>query len=89
MARIAGVNVPKDKRFVIALTYIYGIGLSTSKSICSSLRLDEKKRTSQLTDAELDATRLHIEKMGIILEGDLRRKVSSVKSLLNLFVFTF
>ncbi len=77
MARIAGVNIPKDKRFVIALTYIYGIGRTTADKICQKLKIDLASRTHQVSEDKLAQVRSLLEKEYPVLEGDLRRKVSS------------
>ncbi len=77
MARIAGVNIPKEKRFVIALTYIYGIGNTTANKICKKLKIDLATRTNQVTEEKLAQVRSLLEKEHSVLEGDLRRKVSS------------
>jgi small subunit ribosomal protein S13 len=74
MARIAGVNLPKEKRIEIGLTYIHGIGRSTAKKICERVHIDINKKVKDLSDAEighlLDAVK------GYVVEGDLRRKVA-------------
>lgn len=75
MARIAGVNIPPNKRLVISLTYIYGVGLTSSQKICKSAKLSESKRVKDLTDQELVTLRTEIEK-SYRVEGDLRREVS-------------
>ncbi|MDG1437020.1 MAG: 30S ribosomal protein S13 [Rickettsiaceae bacterium] len=75
MARIAGVNIPPNKRLVISLTYIYGVGLTSSQKICKSAKLSESKRVKDLTDQELVTLRTEIEK-SFRVEGDLRREVS-------------
>ena len=75
MARIAGVNIPPNKRLVISLTYIYGIGLTAAKKICKSTQLSEDKRVKDLDDQELVRLRTEIEK-NFQVEGDLRREVS-------------
>ena len=62
MARIAGVNIPPNKRLVIALTYIYGIGLTASQKICVDTHISEDKRVKDLTDQELVKLRGIIEK---------------------------
>lgn len=77
MARIAGVNIPKEKRFVIALTYIYGIGNTTANKICKKLKIDLKLRTHEINEDKLAQVRSLLEKEIPVLEGDLRRKVSS------------
>jgi len=85
VARVAGVNIPKEKRFVIALTYIHGIGFPTSKKICEVLNIDLRLRTNQVSEGKLSEARSYIEKNYPVLEGDLRRKVSSdVKRLIDI-----
>lgn len=84
MARIAGVNIPKEKRFVIALTYIYGIGSTTANKICQKLKIDLKLRTHQVEEEKLSQVRSLLEKEYSVLEGDLRRKISSdIKRLMD------
>ncbi|MDP4708760.1 MAG: 30S ribosomal protein S13 [Rickettsiaceae bacterium] len=75
MARIAGVNIPPNKRLVISLTYIYGVGLTSAQKICKSSNLSESKRVKDLDDQELITLRTEIEK-NFQVEGDLRREVS-------------
>lgn len=77
MARIAGVNIPREKRFIIALTYIYGIGRPTAERICEKLKIDTSLRTHQVSEKVLSDVRALIEKEAMVLEGDLKRKVSS------------
>ncbi len=85
MARIAGVNIPKEKRLVIALTYIYGIGPTTANKICKKVGIDLKTRTHQVSEEVLAKVRSYIEKEKMTLEGDLRRKVSAdIKRLVDL-----
>jgi small subunit ribosomal protein S13 len=85
LARIAGVNIPKEKRFVISLTYIYGIGITTAHKICKKLKIDLSTRTNQMTEEKLAQVRSLIEKEYPVLEGDLRRKVSStIKRLIDI-----
>ncbi len=85
MARIAGVNIPKEKRVVVALTYIYGIGYSTSLKICKKIDLNLLLRTKDLTEEQIAKIRLAIDSEKMLLEGDLRRKVSSdIKRLTDL-----
>ena len=74
MARIAGVDIPNEKRIVISLTYIFGIGLSTSKKILAACEINEDTRTKNLTEEELFKIRKEIE--SIKIEGDLRREIS-------------
>ncbi|MBU1992693.1 MAG: 30S ribosomal protein S13 [Patescibacteria group bacterium] len=73
MARIAGINLPKDKRLEAALTAIYGIGRNTSEKITRSLGLNKDTKIKDLTETEVGKLREYIEKMPV--EGDLRRKV--------------
>lgn len=85
MARIAGVNIPKEKRFVIALTYIYGIGDTTAQKICKKLKINLGLRTHQVSEDKLAEVRTLLEKDYPTLEGDLRRKVSSdIKRLIDI-----
>lgn len=74
MARIAGVDIPNEKRVVISLTYIYGIGDSTAKKICQEAGVNEDIRVKNLTDAQMNALRAEVSKYHI--EGDLRREVA-------------
>ena len=75
MARIAGVDLPRQKRLEIGLTYIYGIGTATSQSMCSELRIDPDTRVHQLTDEEVSRIRTYIQS-NLRVEGDLRRVVA-------------
>ena len=74
MARISGIDIPRDKRVVISLTYIYGIGRSVSQRILASAEVDESTRVKDLTEDELGRIRSEVEKYKT--EGDLRREVS-------------
>lgn len=74
MARIAGVNVPKNKRILIALTYVTGIGRSTAKKVLAKLKIDENTKADQLTEAQLNDIRQEVSKFTV--EGDLRRSVA-------------
>lgn len=81
MARIAGVNIPLNKHIVIALTYVYGVGPTTSKNILKQAKVDETILTKDLTEDQVKDIRDLLEK-GRRLEGDLRRDVlSNVKRL--------
>ncbi|HHX03933.1 MAG TPA: 30S ribosomal protein S13 [Tissierellia bacterium] len=81
MARIAGVDLPRDKRVEIALTYIYGIGLTTSKRILADSEVSSDTRVKDLTEDEISKLRKIIENE-LSVEGDLRREVSmNVKRL--------
>jgi small subunit ribosomal protein S13 len=75
MARIAGVDLPRNKRVEVGLTYIYGIGLPTSQKILEQARVSPDTRIKDLTEAEVNALRELVEKQHIV-EGDLRREVS-------------
>ena len=74
MARIAGINLPKNKRIEIALTYIAGIGRSTSKTILKKLKIDPNTKVQDLTEDQEGRIRTEVDKLTV--EGDLRRKVS-------------
>lgn len=74
MARIVGVDIPNEKRVVIALTYIYGIGLTTSKKILKETNINEDIRVKNLTEDQLTAIRTEVAKRKV--EGDLRREVA-------------
>ena len=76
MARLAGVDIPRDKRVVIALTYIYGIGRTRSVEILTATEIDESIRVKDLTDEQLVALRDYIEGTYKV-EGDLRREVAA------------
>ncbi len=83
MARIAGVDIPRDKRVVISLTYIFGIGNTKSKEILKNANVSEEVRVKELTDDQINAIRQEIEKIKV--EGDLRREVSlNVKRLMEI-----
>lgn len=84
MARIAGVNIPSQKRIDIALTYIYGIGRPTAVNIVNQLKIEGAKRVHQLTDDEVIRIRELIDK-DYTVEGDLRRDVAmNIKMLMDL-----
>lgn len=81
MIRISGVNLPDDKRIVVALTYVYGIGRTTSSKVLEALGIDPSKRAKDLTDAEANKLREEIEKK-IRVEGELKHEVKmNVKRL--------
>lgn len=73
MARIAGVDLPRNKRTKIALTYIHGIGHTTASKICQKLTIPDERRVQELTEDEVSRLRDEIEKGGLQVEGDLRR----------------
>jgi small subunit ribosomal protein S13 len=75
MARIAGVDIPREKRLEIALTYIFGIGRTTAQKICAETGLDPNTRTRDLTEAEVDSIRRYVD-ANVEVEGDLRRNVA-------------
>ena len=84
MARIAGVNIPTQKRVPIALTYIHGIGQNSARQICEATNIDVTRRVNELSDAELLAIREHID-ANFTVEGDLRREVQmNIKRLMDL-----
>ena len=75
MARIAGVDIPRDKRVVIALTYIFGVGPTKAQQICAATGIDESTRVKDLTEAEVNSLRTFIDQH-VTVEGDLRRDVA-------------
>ncbi len=84
MARIAGVNIPTQKRVVIALQYIHGIGQKFAKDICERVGLPPERRVNELTDAEVLQIREAIDR-DYMVEGDLRREVAmNIKRLMDL-----
>ena len=76
MARISGVDIPREKRLEIALTYIYGIGRTTAQKMCKELDLSPDPRVRNLTDSEVNTIRMYIEN-NLNVEGDLRRDVQT------------
>ena len=74
MARIAGVDIPREKRLVISLTYVFGIGRTTAEKICEATGIDESTRTRDLTDEEINKIRAYIDQ-NVKVEGDLKREV--------------
>ncbi len=86
MARIAGVDIPRDKRVVISLTYIYGVGKTTAQKVLAAADVSEDTRVRDLTDNELDRIREQLDQYRI--EGDLRREVSmNIKRLMEIASF--
>ena len=84
MARIAGINLPTNKRVIIALTYIHGIGNTASREICKSVGIEESKRINEISDSEVMQIREHID-ANMMVEGDLRREKSmNIKSTLKI-----
>lgn len=87
MARIAGVDLPKNKRIEIALTYIYGIGRNSSQKILKDAGIDRDTKTDQLTEGQIAGIRNIIDEKYQV-EGDLRREISmSIKRLMDLGVY--
>ncbi|EOL45407.1 30S ribosomal protein S13 [Enterococcus phoeniculicola] len=83
MARIAGVDIPRDKRVVVSLTYIYGIGNTTAKKVLEKAGVSEDVRVRDLTNEQTDAIRAEIDNLKV--EGDLRREVNlNIKRLMEI-----
>ncbi len=83
MARISGVDIPRDKRIVISLTYIYGIGKPTASEILKKANIDENKRVKDLSEEQLAAIRREVANYTV--EGDLRREVAmNIKRLMEI-----
>ena len=76
MARIAGVDLPREKRIEIGLTYIYGIGRTTSNKILKEAGVNPDTRVRNVTDDEVKRITEAIEKLGVVVEGDLRREIA-------------
>ena len=76
MARLAGVDLPREKRVEIGLTYIYGIGLSTSQKLLKEAEVNPDTRVKDLTEDQVQAIRKAIDSNHLLLEGDLRREVA-------------
>ncbi len=84
MARLAGVDLPRNKRMEIALTYIYGLGRSAALKVCQGAQVDAARRTDDLTDDELNRLRREID-TNFKVEGDLRREIArDIKRLVDL-----
>lgn len=84
MARIAGVNIPTNKRVEVALTYIHGIGDTFARQICEKVSIPQERRVSQLTESEVSQIREVIDR-DYMVEGDLRREVAmNIKRLMDL-----
>ncbi len=89
MARIAGVDIPRDKRIVISLTYIHGIGRTTSAKVLKMANIDENRRVKDVPDDEIGRLRQVIDRLSstkdILIEGDLRREVAmNIKRLVEI-----
>ena len=76
MARISGVDLPREKRVEIGLTYVYGIGRTTATKICEEANVDPSTRVKDLTDDEVSAIARVIDERGTLVEGDLRRETA-------------
>ena len=74
MARISGVDIPREKRLEISLTYIFGLGRTTARQVCEATGIDPGTRVRDLTDEEVNRIRAHVDN-GLKVEGDLRREV--------------
>lgn len=84
MARIAGVDIPREKRVVVSLTYIYGIGRHTSEEILKATEIDPSTRVRDLDESQVTRLREHIDR-NLIVEGDLRREVNmNIKRLMEI-----
>ena len=85
MARIAGVDLPREKRIEVGLTYVYGIGQSTADEILAGTGINPDTRVKDLTADEEAKIRDYIDKNNIMVEGDLRREISmNIKSLMDI-----
>ena len=83
MARIAGVDIPREKRIVISLTYIYGVGKTTAQKVLKEAGISEDTRTRELTEEQLNQLRDGLDKVKV--EGDLRREISlNIKRLIEI-----
>ncbi len=84
MARIAGVDVPNNKKVKIGLTYIYGIGLSTAAKLCADTGIDPEKRVGELTEQDISSIRKYIDE-NLRVEGDLRKEIAlNIKRLMEI-----
>ena len=88
MARIAGIDLPKEKRVKIGLTYVYGIGRKTANDILAKAGVNPDTRVKDLTDDDEAKIRDAIEQLGVAVEGDLRREVAlNIKRLVEINCF--
>ncbi|MDY6820497.1 MAG: 30S ribosomal protein S13 [Deferribacterota bacterium] len=84
MARIAGVDIPNNKRVEVGLTYIYGIGRATSSKLLDDVSIDKNKKIGELTEQEISSIRKYIDN-NLVVEGELRREVTSnIKRLIEI-----
>ena len=85
MARLVGVDLPRDKRIEVGLTYIYGIGRTTAAKMCAELNIADGTRIKDLTEEQISAIRDYIDKNDLMVEGDLRReRAQNVKRLMDI-----
>ena len=85
MPRILGVDIPKEKRIEISLTYLYGVGRALSNKILKEANISPDRRAKELSDAEIAHLTNTIQKMGLRIEGDLRRDISqNIKRLMDI-----
>lgn len=85
MARIAGVNIPDNKRALISLTYVHGIGRYTARAILKAVGIDETRRMNSLSEDELNSIRAEIDSGKYVIEGDLRRTIAqNIKRLMDM-----
>ena len=88
MAIVAGVNIPDNQRIEIALTSIYGVGKTSSKKIVSEVGIDPNTRVKDIQDDDLTRIRSAVERLGILVEGDLRREVQlNIRRLTDIQTF--
>ena len=88
MARIVGVDIPRNKKIVYSLRYIHGIGLTTAKFLCDKANVDPEKRVQDLKDEEVVAIRNVISKLGMKVEGELRSDVAmNIKHLKDIAAY--
>lgn len=82
MARIAGVTLPNEKRIEVALSYLYGVGIPLSKKVLKQAKVNPDTRAKDLTEVEVNTIKTTLDKMGIPVEGDLRRELfANIKRL--------
>ena len=87
MARFAGIDIPKDKRIVVGLTYVYGIGQSSSRKILAKAKISEDIKVKDLNDDQENLIRRVIEEEGYLVEGDLRSDINlNIKRLMDIDV---
>lgn len=85
MARIVGVDLPRERRLDVALTYIFGVGKTTAKQILDAVQIDGTKRVKELTDQEASTIANYIQNSDLMVEGDLRRNTQqNIKRLMEI-----